>query len=405
MKILNISTNTHGGAGSAALRIHQAFLSQGLQSYLLVKSNLSKYDQRVFEIKTKKWGIIQKIIKRLLMQIIFRKEYLMYSVFNNVSFVDLNQLIDELNVKPDIIILHWVADFIDIADLVKVKNKYPEIKFYWFLMDMAPVTAGCHYSWGCDNYSGGCHSCPAARTRVGKLIVRNKFKAKFKVLKEINLRYLAPNIFVRDQVRKVPDYVNTKTAYIPIDDSIFTPGSIERNDFSILFGSDNFIDHRKGADLFLKVLLKLDNLLAKNNIANVKVIMPGFKDHDSFNFQKLQILEVDRAHGEHELANVYRRSDVFVCCSREDSGPMMISESMMSGVPVVSFKVGVAPELIIDNEGGYLIDGYDVNEMAKTLFEMYSGALTPSLKRSVRAAAENKLSQKQFVRNFMEIET
>ena len=284
MKILNISTNTHGGAGSAALRIHKAFLSEGVESFLYAKSNFTDFEEGVYVARKQKWGYLQKVVKRLLTKILFRQEYLMYSLFDNISFASLSNLLERENIKPDVVILHWIADFINLRDLVELKNKYPNIQFYWYLMDMAPLTAGCHYAWGCDNYVSGCSVCPAAKMRFGKFLVSKKFQSKYKTLKQIDIKYIAPNMFVRDQVRKMPAYDSTGVAYIPIDDAVFKPSSTAKGEFTILFGSSNFSDRRKGADLFYNVLLRLDHLLSKSNIGSVAVLMPGFEDSDLFEF-------------------------------------------------------------------------------------------------------------------------
>ena len=53
------------------------------------------------------------------------------------------------------------------------------------------------------------------------------------------------------------------------------------------------------------------------------------------------------------LAKAYQAADVFVCPSLEDSWPTMINQSIMSGTPVVSFLMGVAPDFIIKGQTGY----------------------------------------------------
>ena len=57
--------------------------------------------------------------------------------------------------------------------------------------------------------------------------------------------------------------------------------------------------------------------------------------------------------GDALLASAYVASDLFVCPSVEESGPMMINESIMCGTPVVSFDMGVAPDLVHSGKTGY----------------------------------------------------
>jgi glycosyltransferase involved in cell wall biosynthesis len=69
-----------------------------------------------------------------------------------------------------------------------------------------------------------------------------------------------------------------------------------------------------------------------------------------------------------ELASAYQASDIFLCPSIEDSGPMMINQSIMCGVPVVSFELGVSLDLVLTGETGYRAKLRDSNDMAEGIF-------------------------------------
>ena len=60
--------------------------------------------------------------------------------------------------------------------------------------------------------------------------------------------------------------------------------------------------------------------------------------------------------GDKELAEAYQIATVFVSSSIQDSGPMMINESIMCGTPVVSFKMGVAEDLVVNGETGHIAE-------------------------------------------------
>ncbi len=34
-------------------------------------------------------------------------------------------------------------------------------QFLLYMMDMAPMTGGCHYAWDCEKYKMKCGGCPA----------------------------------------------------------------------------------------------------------------------------------------------------------------------------------------------------------------------------------------------------
>ncbi|MFP3802939.1 glycosyltransferase, partial [Paraburkholderia sp. SIMBA_027] len=73
------------------------------------------------------------------------------------------------------------------------------------------------------------------------------------------------------------------------------------------------------------------------------------------------------------LALLYQAADLFVNSSIEDSGPMMVSEALACGTPVVGFDTGVLTNMIIDNYKGYkapLKDSKKLAEGIKKIFEL-----------------------------------
>ncbi len=70
-------------------------------------------------------------------------------------------------------------------------------------------------------------------------------------------------------------------------------------------------------------------------------------------------------HDYQEIANYYNLLDLYIVSSRAEGGPKAILESMASGVPVVSTRVGMAPDIIINGENGFLADIEDVSMLTK----------------------------------------
>jgi glycosyltransferase involved in cell wall biosynthesis len=63
--------------------------------------------------------------------------------------------------------------------------------------------------------------------------------------------------------------------------------------------------------------------------------------------------------------------DVLVCCSRDETGPLVVLEAMALGLPVVSTRVGAMPEIISDGESGLLVDTEDPAALAAALVRLY----------------------------------
>ncbi|MFA5238587.1 MAG: glycosyltransferase family 4 protein [Phycisphaerae bacterium] len=70
-------------------------------------------------------------------------------------------------------------------------------------------------------------------------------------------------------------------------------------------------------------------------------------------------------HDADEVAQYYKALDLYIVASRHEGGPKSLVESMASGVPLVSTKVGMAPDIITDDENGFLCDVDDVDQIVQ----------------------------------------
>jgi glycosyltransferase involved in cell wall biosynthesis len=84
------------------------------------------------------------------------------------------------------------------------------------------------------------------------------------------------------------------------------------------------------------------------------------------------------------LAKLYHGLDLYLVTSREEGGPMALMESMASGVPVVSTRVGMAPDLIVDGITGALAE---VDDVAAIVTKALALLALPDGGASLRAAA------------------
>lgn len=67
-----------------------------------------------------------------------------------------------------------------------------------------------------------------------------------------------------------------------------------------------------------------------------------------------------------EVSEWFKKSDVFVLFSNYETAGVVISESLVSGTPVVSTKVGIAPEMI-NETNGKLVDVGDEQALTEAL--------------------------------------
>ncbi len=57
-----------------------------------------------------------------------------------------------------------------------------------------------------------------------------------------------------------------------------------------------------------------------------------------------------------DISSFYSATDLYLVTSRLEGGPKSILESLASGVPIISTRVGMAPEVIRSHENGILVD-------------------------------------------------
>ena len=97
-----------------------------------------------------------------------------------------------------------------------------------------------------------------------------------------------------------------------------------------------------------------------------------------------------------EVAGLYAALDAYVVPSRQEGGPKGVLEAMASGVPLVTTRVGQAPELVRDGENGRLVDVEDAEALADRLAWIAAEpAAAAALVEAARATAEANTYTKQ----------
>jgi glycosyltransferase involved in cell wall biosynthesis len=90
-----------------------------------------------------------------------------------------------------------------------------------------------------------------------------------------------------------------------------------------------------------------------------------------------------------ELATAYHALDAYVVASRQEGGPKGVLESLASGVPLVSTRVGQAPSIVRDGVAGLLVHVDDIDAIGSAVVRLHDDAgLRESLRAAGRATAE-----------------
>ena len=89
----------------------------------------------------------------------------------------------------------------------------------------------------------------------------------------------------------------------------------------------------------------------------------------------------------HDLAPFLAASDMFVLPSAYEANALVVLEALASGLPVVTTRVGFAPEIIVDGENGFLVDR-DASDIGARLEQLAAEDDLSAWSRRARASVE-----------------
>lgn len=402
-RVVHLSYSDSGGAGSAAFYFHKKMLDKGIDSVFCVE-NKHRDESRVYQAPkksklAKKWRKHkQKSIERIV-----EAKYLFYGFEDTQTKRIQNWLSSVICNDTEAIYIHWVSQFITLED-VKRLIKNSNINVYVTLMDMAHFTGGCHYSYGCDGYKNACRNCPATQSKTLKDRIHSTFLSKAASYREISASALSINRRVEAQVKlSGMPFSDCGLIKPPTDDNLFCyveTNRLHAEQPTVFIGAYNQTDHRKGFDVLRAAFLLLAERLS-NESKRLTVLVPSGINIDllaapCFDFDMFQFAKTSA-----ELAKLYHRSDLFVNTSLDDSGPLMITEALFCGRPVIASDVGIIEELLLfDDSLGMKFPVNDYEILAQKIYSvLYSkdSAIAPS-------PTIEKIA-KSYYKNFINIES
>jgi glycosyltransferase involved in cell wall biosynthesis len=373
MKVLHITTSDKGGAGIAALQLHQALIQSGVVSAFLSSNLTIDFDNKIVEdtfFKYNKPSLLKKI--RIKLENYFfsseRKQSIHYFDHSkeklkfemaSLPFSSFQLQNHPLVQEADIINLHWIVGILDYPSFFKDCQK----PIVWTLHDMNPFQGLFHYK-----------NEKLLNTKISADFDDKMRQIKATAMQQIKKGVLiAPSKWLLREATNCTFFSSFIKECIPnsIDLDVFRPQdkialrqeySLGSDDFIILFVSDSMKNHRKGFDLLLGALLYLENLpLTVVTIGKNEMPIVG----------KIKIIPLGAITNAAEMAKCYSLADVFVLPSREDNLPNVMLEAFACGTPVIGFSVGGIKEHVKLNNTGVLADEISSLSLAKAIQFFY----------------------------------
>jgi glycosyltransferase involved in cell wall biosynthesis len=391
LRVTTLCSMDHGGAGTGTQRRVMALRHHGIDAhiYSLVVTSTHNYVHRIipnsFDVDLSDEYAVWKIVKDRAISPLYKvKGFRAAELFSLPGSVVGADELANICKDADLIHLHWVVGMLDHDHMGGVFGKKP---VFWSLADMNPFTGGCHYSEDCHQYKNECQVCHllGGNSDIAHQVWKRKKSAYNKIK---NLHIVCPTRWIYEHVKKSSLLGDRPCHHIPnafqVNEFNLTNKFVARIKLGlpldkklILFGAYSLNNKRKGGALLQKAVQLLDS---QGKLKAVEGVLFG----EDTTELSIPVHALGRVTDNRRLALAYSAADVFVSPSIEDSGPMTVGEAMLCGTPVVSFKVGIAPEMIQHCHTGFLANRGNVAQLAKGIDWAMGSEKTLATRRSIK---------------------
>ncbi len=392
MKVLFLCmSDLAGGANVASHRLFQSLKGYDVELAMEVQQKVG-WDPSVRKARSgvaKIWDQCRLPIEIALIKRFYPRSRTGY--FMPARFPDgLRRRIDAFN--PDLLHVHWVGH----AYLRPETLRGIKCPIVWTLHDMGPLTGGCYYDGGCGRYAGECGKCPVLGSNREGDLSRRVWRRKRDAWRDLNLTLVAPSRWLAACAQQSSLHRGRRVEVIPYGVSPQTyrpwPKALAREMLRlpaagkiVLFGAVGLNDPRKGFSYLQVALRQLTPDVGPVHLA----VFGGHFDHSKLAAANVHIHTLGALKDELSTALAYAAADVFVAPSLEDNLPNTVLESLMSGTPVVGFRVGGIPDAVEHGKNGLLVDARDADELSCAIGRiLQEDELRIRLGQSARAIAE-----------------
>lgn len=390
LKVVHISTFSSGGAGRAAIRLHESMLNRSdiHSTFITTENNLNHCKPNQINASLKSPNFLNRLANRLGFPILnTQKNFHLLKDFDCdceiYSLPTTDYLLENLDAinNADIINLHWIANFVNYPTFFKAYMNKPLI---WTLHDMNPFMGGFHYR-NDYNTNKRCHTLENSLFTIKQeAIKRAKNLNIVTPSKWLRKEAINSNMFKIGTVFNVIPYGLNLEKFKPISKRVARKKlSIDDNLPCILIIAEYLDNHRKGIDLLIDALKSINTqyfqiITIGSNKLNIK---------GNFTITELGSIDNDEL-----LVTAYSAADLFILPSREDNLPNVMLESFACGTPILSFEIGGMEDWIIPGFNGLFASSID-SEGLKSALENFINAGKQLDSKQIRKFALNNFDQ------------
>ena len=262
------------------------------------------------------------------------------------------------SVTPDLVHLHNLhGHYLNLPMIFSLLLEL-DVPVIWTLHDCWALTGHCtHFDYnGCTRWETGCFACPNLASYPRSLLFdrsKSSWKEKAELFSSLrDLRLIVPSnwlggLVARSHLRNRP----VQLIHNGVDLSIFHPSSNperavrDSKSLTILGMATKWLDPRNR---------RVVQEIAQNLSPHDRLLLVGTKPKDLPSSLGLRAEAIDFVASPIALAELYRRADVFVNLTLEDTFPTVNLEALACGTPVITFDSGGSPEAV-DRKTGAVV--------------------------------------------------
>lgn len=374
MKVLHISTTDFGGAAKGMLSIHYALIHSGVESKILVAQkhlcdshivevqpnhNLYSWSKfnfiRIIQIVLRKFNIGLTKMEKIQRAICKIPQHSRSSCFTfPITYYDVSE--HPLVKDADVIHLHWIANFIDFQTFF-LKVKKPIV---WTLRDENPGLGGFHYITEKEKFLPYYEELETEFLSVKRHAIESCPNISIIALSDVMISFAkSVDYLSKCPITKIYNLVNSDSFCLIDKKQAKYALGIGDDAFVVSFVSVTLRDRRK----CLKEVL---SAISKCHI-NILLLAVGINDY--FDEIPKNVMCLGSISNDRMMSLIYSASDVFLTPSLQESFGKTTIEALLCGTPVISYRTGVANE-VINASNGVLIDEVTSDAISEALIKV-----------------------------------
>jgi len=268
------------------------------------------------------------------------------------------------------------SNFVNVEELVNFAEQH-KIKIVWTLHDEWIVTGRCACFYECEEWKNGCIRCRHTNFYPKGLFSFSQasfWRKKGRLLADQNILFITPSCWLANLVKTRCPSARVSVINNGIDDKTFhrtAPLNVikETSKNRFVVGSAAYpFTNRKGLDFILRLARELDPEVYFVVAAGLEIKKPKVIGN---------LLLLPKILSKNEMCNFYSSLDAFVNPTTSDVFSNTNMEALCCNVPVISFNVGGACEMLDGSPFQKKIPIGDISSCKSALNELRGNKLHP----------------------------